>query len=143
MPHRRNHSDWSTLSEEGLISHIMTLRERLAAIEQDVAHLEDDQSVHSGRQGQTEQALAHIAWSLKDAHRLLNLLQTEALTRLGRLEVRIDGMQDRKSLTDRMVSLVPLAGPAAMVIIAILTVVLSLSGHREAASVLGGIKPPG
>lgn len=112
-------------------------------MQQDVAHIEDAQYAHSGQQHRTDQALAHIAWSLRDAHRLLNMLQSDVQARLGRLEVRVDAMTTSRQILERIASLAPIIGPAMMALVAIMIVILSLTGHKDTAAVLGTLKPPG
>jgi len=63
--------------EAELTRHILELREKLAELRSDVAHLSHDRDVHTGRQDRTEQALAHIARSLQMAHFLIVQVQRD------------------------------------------------------------------
>ncbi len=70
--------------ERTLTEHIMQLREKVAHIQSDVAHLAHGQDVHSGSQARTEQQLAHIAASLAEAHGLIRRVQSDVVAMMSR-----------------------------------------------------------
>lgn len=63
--------------EQTLTEHVIALRERLARVESEVGHLAHSHGAHTGQLLRTEEALAHIGWSLRDAHRLIAEIQRD------------------------------------------------------------------
>lgn len=70
-----SHRDYDRI----LTEHIIALREKVARMEADVAHLNHDHDVHvhSGSTVRTDQQLAHIASSLAEAHTLIRMIQAD------------------------------------------------------------------
>lgn len=111
--------------EAELTRHILELREKLAELRSDVAHLSHDQAAHTGRQERTEQALAHIARSLQAAHFLIVQVQRDiaAMTRV----------QTPTPLLELMSKWWP-------AIIGISMLALTVAGRKDIASTLAAIK---
>lgn len=75
--------------ERTLTEHIMQLREKVAHIQSDVAHLAHGQDVHSGSQVRTEQQLAHIAASLAEAHGMIRRVQSDVAAMMSKRPVQV------------------------------------------------------
>lgn len=112
--------------EAELTRHIIELREKLARVEVEVAHLADGQAVHTGSQALTAQRLAHIAQSCRDAHILIGLVQ---------LDVKHLRQRGRSNLIREWL---PLLTPAAL---GLLALALVLAGKSDLARQVISLKP--
>jgi hypothetical protein len=117
------------IMEDTLTGHIIQLREKVARMESDVAHLAHDQDVHSGSLVRTGLQLAHIAQSLRDAHNLIQRIQTD-VEALGERPTR-------EPLTQRIREWAPFLMPATM---GVLVLLLTMLGKSELAAKLATFK---
>jgi hypothetical protein len=112
--------------ESTLTDHIIALREKVARMESDVRHLAHEQGVHTGSLAVTDSRLAHIAQSCRDAHLLIQRIQTD-VTALGK----------RSRLADVLKEWAPVLTPA---LIGSLVLLLTLLGKSDLAAKLATVK---
>lgn len=101
-----------------LIDAVSRLRERVASMEVEVAHLTHGQGAHTGQLARTDSVLAHIALSLRDAHRLIADIQQD-----------LETLSACPSLPERLAPWTPAA-------IGVLALVATLAGRGELAAKL-------
>lgn len=118
------------IAEATLTDHIIALREKVATMESEVRHLAHDQAVHSGSLALTGNQLAHIAQSLRDAHRLIQRIQQDVED--------LSSLAKKSRIGSLLRDLMPTAGPA---LLGLLVLGLTLLGKSDLAAKLAAMKP--
>lgn len=114
------------ITEDSLTAHIIQLREKMARLESEVYHLAHGQAVHSGSLAGTASQLAHIAQSLRDAHSLIQHIQTD-----------VEKLGHRPRLAAVIKDWAPILTPAGL---GLLVLLLTLAGKTDLAAKLATVK---